>query len=298
MAVGLGTNNMTATTNAVFIPTIWGAKINDFYRADLVCAKHFLDLSNEVLGGGNIVKIPNMSQMTANTKTVTSQVTLNAPTEGTITLTIDTWKEVSFLIEDIVAAFMKKSYMMQERFARNAGYTVAATLEDAIIALFIGFSQTVGDSATTLNDSNIRAAIAYLEAADVPREDLAFFLHPNVVWNQIMGIDKFTLVTNTDGANNPVTKGFTGLLYGIPVYTTSRLGTYTTAGDGVRNGALAGKEAIAYATANVAGGDQPGTVRVQTQYLQDYLGTLVTADIIFGVIENRDTAGVWIKTKS
>ena len=83
-------------------------------------------------------------------------------------------------------------------------------------------------------------------------------------------------------------------LYGIPVFVTSRLGTTL----GHRNGALAGSDAINYATANIAGGDQPGTVRVQSSYLQEYLGELVTADIIYGVIENRDTSGVWIKASS
>ena len=276
--MALGTDHMDLTTNAVFIPEIWADKLNDFYRAGLVTANFFEDLSDEVSGGGDIIHIPNISEMTANTKVIGSEVTLNAQTDGKIDLTINTWNEVSFLIEDMVAAQMKKSYRMQERFAKNAGYTVAATLEDAIIALFNGFTQIVGTSAIALNDSNIRQAIAYLDAANVPMDDRAFFLHPNVVWNQVMGIDRFTLVQNTGGAD-PVLRGAVGTLYGIPVYTTSRLGTTL----GHRNGALAGSDAINYATANIAGGDQPGTVRVQSIYVQRYLGELVTADVIFGV---------------
>lgn len=293
MAAGLGANNMTNTTNAVFIPTIWAGKLNDFFRANLKAAAFFEDLSDEVAGGGNVIKIPNISQMTAATKTVGSQVTLNKQTSATVTLTINTWKEVSFLIEDITAAFMVKSYRMQERFAKNAAYTVAATLEDAILALFTGFSQTVGSSTVRFLDSDIRSAIAYLDAADVPQEDRAFFLHPDVIWKHIMSIDKFTLVQNTRGAD-PVMKGQVGTLYGIPVIGTSRLGVSL----GSRIGALAHKDAINFATANVAGGTSPDTIRVQSQYQQDYLGTLVTADIIFGVIENRDVAGVYIKSKS
>lgn len=293
MAAGLGGNNQTTTTNASYIPAIWGSKLNDFYRANLVCANFFEDLSEELTDGGNIVYIPNISQMTAATKTVGSQVTLNKPTAAKVTLTVNTWKEVSFLIEDFVAAVMKRSYRMQERMMKNAGYTVADTLEDAIIALFNGFSQVVGDSAHSFNDSSIRAAIAYLDAANVPQSDRAFFLHPNVLWNQIMGINKYSLAINTSGAD-PVTKGPVTMLYGIPVYVTTNLGTTL----GHRNGALAGSDAINYATVRVGGGYGPDKVRLQTQYLQDYLGTLVTADIMFGVIENRDTSGVWIKASS
>ena len=49
---------------------------------------------------------------------------------------------------------------------------------------------------------------------------------------------------------------------------------------------------------NIAGGNQAGTVRMQTSYLQEFLGELSTADIIFGIIENRGTSGVYIKASS
>lgn len=293
-----GQLNMTTTTNAVFIPKIWSAKMNDFYREKLVCANFFEDMSDDVAGGGNIVYIPNISQMTANTKAVGSQVTLNKPTSGTITLTIDTWKEVSFLIEDAVAAFMKTSYRMQEKFARNAAYTVANTLEAAIMALFDGFSQTVGSSAKTLQDSDIRQAIAYLDAASVPEGDRAFFLHPTVVWTQLMGIDRFTLVQNTNGSD-PVMRGANKSIYGIPLFTSANLPISTlAAAKAARLGALCGTDAIVFATANVSGGSTADKVRLQTQYLQEWLGTLVTADMLYGVIENRDNAGVAILTSS
>lgn len=292
MARGLGAQNMTTTTDASYIQTLWADKLNDFYRANLIAANFFEDLSDEAMDGGNVIYIPNISQMTANTKTITSQVTLNYQTAGKITLTINTWKEVSFLLEDFVAAVMKRSYKMQERWMKNAGYTVAATLEDALLTLFSGFSQTVGDSSHSLNDSSIRAAIAYLDAADVPAEDRAFFLHPNVYWKHVAGINKFTLATNAP-TENPVTKGYVGSLYGIPIYLSSRvtkvLGSYYNA--------LAGKDALNYATVNV-GGVNENQVRLQSSYIQEYLGTLVTADIMFGVIENRDTSGVLIKASS
>ena len=42
----------------------------------------------------------------------------------------------------------------------------------------------------------------------------------------------------------------------------------------------------------------PNHVRLQSDYKLEYLGTLVVADLIFGVIENRDEAGVWIRCAS
>lgn len=291
--MALGTDHFTTTTADVMIPEIWGARVNNFYRANLKAGSFFEDWSEDVAGGGDTINIPNISEMTAQAKAASTQVVLSAPTETDVNLSIDTHTHVAFIIEDVVASKIKSSYKAQELYAKNAGYTVAAELEDALLDLFSGFSQTVGDSSTDLNDSNIRQAIAYLDAADVPMEDRAFFLHPNVIWTQLMGIDKFTLVQNTGGAD-PVLKGQIGLLYGIPVIGTSRLGTSL----GHREGALAHMSALAFATANIAGGYTPDMVRLQKDYKLEYLGWLVVADMIYGVVENRDTSGVYIKASS
>lgn len=291
--MALGTDHMTTTTQDKQIPEIWSGVLNDFFRASLVVADFFEDWSDGVAGGGDVIHVPSLTEMTANDKTVGSQVTLNANTETSVDLTINAHKEVSFVLEDAVASKVLSSYNIMERYMRNAGYTAGAALEDAVIALFNGFSQTVGTSALALNDSNIRAAINYLDVANVPDEDRAFFLYPSVIWTQVQGIDKFSLLINTNGAD-PVLKGHVGYLYGYPVIKTPRLGTTL----GHRNGAFAHSSAIAWAVANPSGMSGTNAVRMQMTYLQEYLGYLVTADIIYGVIENRDTSGVWIKASS
>lgn len=291
--MGLGTNDITVTEADALMPEIWSSKVNDFFRANLKAAAFFEDWSEDVMGGGDIIHVPNITEMTAQNKAANTQVVLSGPTETTVNLTINNHKHVAFLIEDAAASKVKASYRLQSKYAENAGYTVAATLEDALLALFTGFSQTVGDSSTTLNDSNIRAAIAYLDVANVPAEGRAFFLHPNVIWKQVQGIDKFSLLINTNGAD-PVLKGQVGMLYGIPVVASSRLGVSL----GSRIGALAHKSALAFACGNMTPGKTPQAVRLQTKYVLEYLGELVVADIMFGVIENRDNSGVYIKASS
>jgi hypothetical protein len=292
--MGLGSSHFDTTDSAMLIPAKWSNRVNDFFRAQLKAASFFEDWSADVADGGNIVYVPNITEMTAQTKSAATEVVLQDNTDSKITLTINTHKHVAFMIEDVVASKFKSSYRAQDLYAQNAGYTTAGALEDALLLLIQGFAQVVGSSAAALADSNIRAAIAYLDAANVPQEDRAFFLHPNVVWNQLMGIDRYTLVQNVAGANNPVLKGQTHTLYGIPVITTSRLEVHL----GHRDGGLAHKSAIAFACANPSGMSGPNHVRLQTDYILQHLGTLVVADVIFGVIENRDTSGVWIKAKS
>jgi hypothetical protein len=298
--MALGSTHTTQTTAASYIPEVWSERLNDFFRANLRAASFFEDWSSDVAGGGDIINRPNVSEMTANSYAFGSltQVTLNAPTHGLITLTVNIHYETSFLLQDDVMASLKSPYGSQEVWMKNAGYTTAATLEDALLALFEAFSNTVGASHLSMNDSNIRSAISTLNVANVPMEDRAFFMYPTQIWADVMGIDRFTLLQNTNGAD-PVLKGQVGMLYGMPVIESSRIGVGTGVADtkGARLNALAHKSALAFAVANPSG-MAANAVRLQTQYLQEYLGTLVTADVIFGVIENRDASGILMMTSS
>jgi len=297
--MALGATHTTTTTAASYIPDIWGDMVNDFFRAELKAASFFEDWSSDVAGGGDSTRRPNVSEMTANTFAFGSltQVTLNAPLHGLITLTLNTHKETSFLLQDDVMSQLKSSYNSMEVWMKNAGYTTAATLEDALLALFESFSNTVGASHLSLNDSNIRAAMRTLDLNNVPQSDRAWFLYPQQYW-EVAGVNKYSLLVNSS-AVDPVTKLPASQLYGVPVFVTTRIpiGTVVATTKGARLNALAHKSALAFAVANPSG-MSANAVRLQSQYLQEYLGTLVTADIIFGVIENRDSSGVLVMTAS
>lgn len=283
----------------VMIPAVWGEYLNKFYQSNLVMANFFTDRSGEIANGGNIIYTPGITEISANSKTNGTAVTLNSPAETAKTLTVNTWYESSFNIEDREAAQVKHSYEIQRQYAEGAGYAVAKVLDTAIAALFAGFSQTVGSSTAAVADSDIRAAIAYLDNANVPMNDRAFFVNPTVFWTQLQAIDKFSLAINSP-VQDPVAKKPMAMLYGIPVYITTQI-QYVSGTTG-RYNALAHKDAIHYATAPLGAGSKGGMVgskgiRVQSNYIPEYLSTLTTADICYGVIENRDTSGVAILSK-
>jgi hypothetical protein len=237
--------------------------------------------------------------MGANSKSNGVAVTLNSPTETKIDLVVDQWYEVSFAIEDKEAVQVKQSYAIQERYAKNAGYTLGTTLEEAISALFSGFSQSVGSSATSIADSDIRGAIATLEGNCVDLEETAFFMHPNTFWKQVQNLDKFSLAINSP-VNDPTAKMPAAYLYGIPVFTS----TFIPLVDGGRTNVLAHSDSIHWASSSLPvmtyGKGMVGKygVRVQSSYIPDYLSTVTTADLLYGVIENRDNAAVKIITTS
>lgn len=226
----------------------------------------------------------------------------NSPTETAATLTVSNWYEVSFSIEDKEAALVKQSYALQERYAKNAAYTIARKLDSAIAALFSGFSQSVGASTTAMVDSDVRLAIATLEGANVPvyGGETNFILHPTVFWNQVQGIDRFALAVNSP-VNDPAAKRPVATMYGIPVVLSTSV-PYVSSTTG-RVNVLAHKDSIHFATASLGLGSKGGMVgsagiRVQSNYIPQYLGTLTTVDILYGVVENRDKAAIRMLTKA
>lgn len=284
-----------------YIPEVWGEAVNEFYRAKLVAAPFFTDRSGELSGGGDTLYTPTTTEFTANSKTNGVAVSTNSPTDAKVTLSVNNWFEASFAIEDREAAQVRHSYAIMNRYAKNCGYAIAKKLDTAITTLFSSFSNAVGSSTTNLADSDIRNAIAYLEAANADIDEAAFFMHPNTFWKQVQAIDKFSLAVNSP-VNDPTAKKPAGYLYGIPIYVTTQIQSDATP-SGARANALATPDAIHWATSPLGSGGSKGTsmvgsmgVRVQSNYIPDLLATLTTADMLYGVVENRDNAGVYVKS--
>jgi len=132
-------------------------------------------------------------------------------------------------------------------------------------------------------------------------DPIAFFVHPNVFWKQVQNLDKFSLAINSP-VNDPTGKTPKATLYGIPVYISTNV--QQISGTVGRSNALVHKDALHSATSPLgtggskSGGSMTGKhgVRVQSSYIPDYLSTITTADLLYGVVENRDTNGVWIRT--
>lgn len=306
MAILTGTFPLATETNAsldAWIPLVWGEKVNEFYRNKLVAAPFFTNRSDELAGGGDTLYTPNTTEFSANAKTTGVPVTLNSNSDTKQTLSVNNWFESSFAIEDAEAAQVKHSYSIMERFAKNCGYAIAKKLDTAIVTLFQGFSRTVGSSLNTLGDSDIRAAFAYLESAGADVMEAAFFVSPTVFWGHIQGIDKFSLAVNSP-TNNPTSNMPQAYLYGRPVYVTNQI-TLNSTPSGGRSNALAVPDAIHWATSPLGSGGSKSNakvgsmgVRVQSNYVPEYLSTVTTADILYGVVENRDDGGVQILTRS
>lgn len=308
--MALGTNGFTGGNGGdltVDIPLLWGEKINDYFRYNLSLASFFIDRSDELADGGAAIYTPNLSALSTNTKAVNTQVTLSSPEYTKVTLDVSTWKEASFVIEDREAAQVKKSYYLQDKIAKGGAWEVAQDLEDAIAALFTGFTTNVVSLGTAnMADSSLLAAISILETQGTPvyTGETAWIFHPNTFYRQIGSIDKMTLWQNTS-TELPRSKAPTRALYSIPVIVSPAVpvGTGAVGDNGARLNLLAHKDAIHWARLSMPVKAEKGMVgsegvRVQQSYVHEYLGDLVTIDLCYGVVENRDDAAVKIRSHS
>lgn len=310
--MALGTNHMSAGVGGALtadIPLLWGQRINDYFRFNLSLAQFFIDRSEELADGGSDVYTPSIVALSTASKSYGTEVTLNNPIQTKVTLTVSTWKESSFLIEDREMAQLKKSYYLQEKFAKSAAWEVAQDLEDAIAAQFTNFTvagNIVGTGTANVVDSTLLAAIAILETTGVPvyTGDTSWIFHPNTFYRQIGSVDKMTLWQNTS-TEMPRVKAPTRSLYSIPVIVSPSvpLGAGAAAESGARLNLLAFNDAIHWARMSLPVKADMGFVgsegvRVQESYIHEYLGTLVTVDLCYGVVQNRTDAAVKIRSHS
>ena len=282
---------------------IWSDEIIATYKKNLVLANLVKKMSFKGKKGDSL-HIPAPVRGNASVKASSTQVTLVAGTATEVVVTIDQHYEYSRLIEDIVEAQALAS--LRNFYTEDAGYALARQVDTALVQVGRGVQGGGGTAAysgalsgadgTTayvagantglgaLTDAAIRRSIQRLDDNDVPM-DGRFLIVPPSSRNTLMGIARFTeqAFVGDVGSSNTIRNGEIGNVYGIPVFVTNNADT--TSGSTAARIALMGHKDFAVFV------EQMG-VRSQTQYKQEYLGTLFTADTLYGVKELRDGSAV------
>jgi len=303
--MGLGTAHVTLTTADKFIPEIWSDEIIAAYKKNLVLANLVMKM-NFKGKKGDVIHIPTPTRGSASAKAASTQVTLIAATESEVQVTIGKHYEYSRLIEDIVEAQALNS--LRNFYTSDAGYALAKQVDTDLVQLGRAFNgATVGtddyatSSATTkayiggdgttaynsstsnasaLTDAAIRRTIQRLDDNDTPM-DGRFFIIPPSSRNTLMGLARYTEQAFV-GDGSAIRTGEVGNLYGIPVFVSSNADTGAGTSTTDRICLMGHKDSMVLV-------EQVG-VRSQTQYKQEYLGTLYTADTLYGVAALRTAA--------
>lgn len=310
--MALGTNHVTTTTAATFIPEVWSDEIVAAYKKSLVAANLVKKMSFKGKKG-DTVHIPVPTRGTASAKAASTQVTLIAASESEVSVSINKHYEYSRLIEDIVEAQALSS--LRQFYTDDAGYALGKQVDTDLIQLgrtfnsgsagaryngaFIGgdgstafdyTANTNAGNASALTSAGIRRTIQRLDDQDVPMDN-RFFIIPPSVRNTILGLDEFTLFNSVGeaGSANSIRNGMIGDIYGVPVYVTTNADYANSAING--SGTNIGRVCLMGHKDSMVLVEQQG-IRSQTQYKQEYLGTLFTADTLYGVSELRDYGAV------
>jgi N4-gp56 family major capsid protein len=284
---------------AGFVPQIWQDEIIAAYKKNLVVA-NLIKKMNFKGKKGDSVTFPAPGRGAASAKTVESAVTMQQMTGTGITVNIDKHYEYSRLIEDL--AEVQSLSSLRRFYTDDSGYALAtqidtdllnnfskaqsgagnATWDKAVIGGDGSTNYTSGSAnATAITDAGIRKIIQTLDDNDVPMDGRSLVIPP-VARNTMLGLARFTeqaFVGNGDSIRN----GQIGDVYGVKVYVSTNCPTAT---GGARIAVMFHPE---YGVLI----EQLG-IRVQTQYKQEYLATLLTADTLYGVGELRDTSAVGI----
>ena len=279
--MALGTNHVTGSTAAAFIPELWSDEVIAGYKKNLVLANLVTRMSH-VGKKGDTIHIPSPSRGAANAKAASTEVVLNSPATADIAVLLNKHYEYSTLIEDIVE---KQALSSLRRFyTEDAGYALATQVDTdlfALVSALNGGTQLGGDggsSTADITDAGIRKFMLVLDNNDVPMTDRSLVIPP-VAKSDMLGIARFTEQAFI-GSGSAIKTGMMGNVYGVEVFVSSACPTASSD----RVGVMLHKDALVLA-------EQQG-VRSQTQYQQQYLGDLFTADTIYGVKELRDNAGI------
>jgi N4-gp56 family major capsid protein len=296
-------NTVTKANATHFIPELWSDEVIAAYKKSLVLAN--LVQKMPMTGKkGDTMHIPKPTRGSANAKTAADTVTIQQNTNDELVITIDKHFEYSRLIEDItdVQAFDS----LRKFYTDDAGYALGLKVDEELFTLgkalgdgdgsswvhsaAFQFNTTTGaaeaydaDGATDIgsfNDAGFRDLIQALDDENVPMDNRVLVIPPSAV-NEIRGIDRYNSSDFVDGRS--VQNGQIGTLYGIDVYVSTNAPVIET---GVKAGLLMHKDAFVLC--------EQMAVRSQTQYKQEFLSTLYTADTIYGLDVYRPECGLVI----
>ena len=276
------------TTGAEFIPELWADPIYKFYKETNKLAGSVDDYSALVKGAGDTVHIPKIALKAPVAKVKSTIVDFStAATAGKVSLSIDKHYVVPELFEDF--ALIQSSADLMSKYTKMMGESIARQVESDMWTELDGFQTRVDVSANnTFGVATLESVLANLYQIDIDPNDCSMALSSLLmadIMNPSTGIGQYFVRRDASGEGQGLRTGAVGLIYGMNVFHTAAAPTATT--NDLAIGAVYPTDACVFAAQQ--------DVRVQAQYDVAYLGTKVTADIIYGmklIDESGDLRGL------
>ena len=295
----LGTDPMTPTTHATYIPEVWLDELRAFREKNLVLATMVkrVPFEGQV---GDTLHIPDLGRLTAANVTAGVEVTPAVETPSEFTGTITRHRAVPFQVADITG--LQSKYNLRSAYTQGSGKVIVEDIDSHIWSLESGFQggnrkigsgNTNWSAATSGNGADItaaglRALIEILDLVDVPLDGRAMVNNPRQK-AVLLAIDKFTEYQMLGPGMIPIRTGLVGELYGIPMFFSTNGPTVNSSDSTTFDiGLLLQRDAILLA--------MQMDVRIQAQYKLEFLSWLVIIDYIGQAFEFRDDHAVAVVT--
>lgn len=310
-------------SNSAFIRELWEDEVIAGYKSNLVMPQLTV-VMNHNKKKGDTFHVPNPVRGDASQKSTETAVTLIANQEGKKQYVINQHWEYSRLIEDVVDIQADDS--VRRFYTDDAGYALAKRVDteihevaqflnaagigtntdptdnaasaldgavvgaldtsDALVQWDPSASSNVGNG-SALTDAGIRAFIQELDDNDSPMSG-RYLVIPPVEKRNLTGIDRYTeqAFTGEVGSGNTIRNGRIGNVYGVEVFVSTNCKTVQAADSSTNY-----RVCLFFQEDSLLLIEQLRP-RAQTQYKQEYLSDLFTADILFGTGVLRSEGGL------
>ena len=228
----------TLQANTEFIPKIWETELKKELDANFILSQAST-MVNFKGKKGDTIKVPLIKRMGVFDKLPETQVRLQSFVGENWEMKVDKYKEVSFMIEDILD--LQANFSLRVPYIEEAAYAMARDIDNSLLGLrasipvtqqiVVSTTGTIAGDPTALDDNAIRAALQRLNEANVPQRNRYWIVSVGQ-YTDLLGITKFCSRDFVNG--QPTTDGIIGTLYGIPVIQSTQITSNTL--DGYING--------------------------------------------------------------
>ena len=161
------------------------------------------------------------------------------------------------------------------------GSAIAKKMDQDLLALFDGFSTSLGGAGTEITVADIFKAVAILQNNNAPGS-MAAVIHPYTAYQLKANLtNTFANPNGGDAQNEAMRNSFVGSLGGVDIFQSSNL---TVDGNNDVKGAVFSREALAIALKR--------DFQIETQRDASLRATELNATAVYGVGELDDTYGV------
>lgn len=171
------------------------------------------------------------------------------------------------------------------------GETISRKIDEDLVALFSGFSTSVGDHSTAMSPQLIFKAVAELRNNSVMGPYVGV-LSPNAAFDlkkTLANAGSANIPSLSNAGNEALTNGFVGRIAGVDLYESALIGT-TAVGDSTTGAscAIMTKDALGIAIKK--------DLNIETERNASIRGTEIVCSATYGVAEIFDAHGVLVKS--